>query len=862
MTCMINNYHRMPYILRWYPDICKQFANQEIDTVYFDNTYSRKSAKFMTRDDCKQQAAEFCKLQIEANKILYFVLESIGKEDILQFVAESLGSKIVVPKDKFQLVKCMGLSKYFTVDEKDGELFFLSKTKFNYKKSSQNIIDHHSPKEVVFVKITGMRRGQNCEAYKYINFSEHSSMKEIERFFDSLIYKSATPILTRIEKSEEDVKSHAKRGDCEKKDKKQESKEKVKVKLRKNKSSDDQTSFTIFSEFERSRAVTPRYRVVTGVSTDEEAGDSPGVVSPTVKPTRSCSTPLLDVTDEDQFDRLVVFHDQNSVESTPSMDANEQLSISSVNSPSRIPYIEPPIDLDWVLSPIKSSQAFSSPEIDPSKVEINDALKIDPLNSVSSDSSIEVLVENEFMDNLQKKSSPDKPHGLSPCDVGLICNSPIYEINGKVSYLTRSPTIEREFFHDFSNGSSTFDDYESNVGQLYEEMFRETEVPPEITASLVNDLCDDILNTTPNSVDTLHVSDTESESGDEMQKDGPIGDYLRGQYALNQMFNNSVIDIRESFSTSAKFSSYPQRTKKSTEEDLAKTKIELLMPKMRETSDAKPKKEYDFSSTLERVKQLRDSKEEYFRNLSEIAQRGYHITYSKKPRKIGKSLPQNLLSESMNLINNYAEKSDGNVKSLARKLTYDDTFHPRNKPVLAITKISLTPGELHHYIPNIVHNSSYSHATPLSFNTNHILQTCPVSPSLPQMQYQASHKIHHPNSCTSQMDLTCIPSPEIEILGHTLPICNLRSQVSSKTRVFKKHTLKQNPRPSSSIVPSGSRPRQKSTAKSTVASNPPEDIFDFLFGSTPTSAVKRVKKRSKEQGSSCKRGHVRPGNGC
>ena len=817
--------------------MCLPFSNLVIDTIYFDNTYSRKAASFLTREECKQESALFCRSEIGSNKIVYFVLEPIGKEDILASVAETLGVRIVVPEDKYQLLSCMGLCKNFTVDKKDGLIFYISKSKFNFKKSSKKIIDQHSPKEVVFVKISGMRRGQNCKSYKYVNFSEHSSMKEIEMFFDSVVYKSATPILTRIEREKSEKVAKALTCEDETQEKKQ-SNEKVKVKLRKNKSSDEQTSFTITSEFERSVAVTPCYRVVTGVSTDEEAGDSPG--APGVLPPRSCSTPMTDIND-DELEKLAVFHDYSSLDLAGSTEASDQMSVSS--SPCRGPYIEPPIALDWVLSPIKSTLSSPSSLIEHPILQLENEYKRmsspDSPYALSICSSIEVLIESELVNKHQKKVSPNKGLVLSPYDVGMICNSPIYDMNGKVSYPSVSPTIEREYLQNLSNSSLQLDGYQSNAADMYEKMFKEPEVPPEITASLVDDLRRgvDIMDDTPNSIDTLYVSDTESESEDEMEKDGPIGDYLRGQYALNQMFNNSVIDIRESLSTSVRFANHIQQQKRSTEEDLAKTKIELLMPKIR--GSAEIQKEQESNSIVEHARQIIESKDDYFRKMTEIAERGYQVSYNKKPKKIGKTLPQNLLTESINLINNYAELSDGSLKNLARKLTYDDTFNPRNKPVLSISRKAGIPAE--------VFNMSYPVPHPVPLLSPQPAPLSKVPPPLSHTKYCSPKPPYK--------EFTCLNSHEV--LGHD-PICYPRS-LNAKTPKFQKLPGKQNLSSSSSPLVRGTRHRQKHVKNTIHSPKQPDDIFDILFGSTPTSAVKRVKKRAKEQ-NSCKREKVRQGS--
>ena len=775
----------------------------------------------MTRVECKEHASNYCRSQIGQNKVVYFVLDAVGKEDILSYVAETLGIQVVVTEDKYQLIQCMGLSKHFTTNRENGSVFCLSKSKFNYKKSIAGIKESHAPAEVQFVKISGMRRGQNCLSYEYIKFSDHSCMKEIELFFASLSYKSASPIMTKIDRelpkpkqTENTINKLLPESD------------KIKVKLRKNK--EEQTSFSITSEFENSPAVS--YRVVSGVTTDEEVGDSPdrSLFSPCKYAGRSCSTPIPDINDE-LLQELAIYHDYSFRDSHPS----SEFPYSYVSgSPDRAPYIEPPIPLDWLPSPIKCEQSDSigtGSDIQ-SDLNINDrgglcSLGDDISPDIEDESSAEPIHSKPVM---APKVSPN--FVFPRCSIQLLCNSPVYNMNGKISYPSASAAVEKE--QNILNGGGVLvENHQSNVSMLYEEMFREpelTDIPPEITESLRDDFSDgiDVLNETPESVETLYVSDTESESGDDIEKAGPIGDYLRGQYALNQMFNSTVINIRENFNSSALTTNFFKRRKKITEDDLASTRIHLLLPKVVCSPEIKVKNEHPLESEgVRQARHFKENKDEYFRQLSEISKKCYATTYKKKPKKIGKSLPVSraLLSDSIHLLNDYTDPLENQLRDLAWKLTVDKII-PKTMPVLEIKKRPLSPSFKEGlFVPMDRPLSPENLMSPIS-DINHSTDV-PITAS-------------HPLDLVDSKKTICIPH---------------RSSTPKPSKNLKKVSKSILSQSSSPPIVNGNAKKLKKGVKTKSSTSTPkhnapkDDIFDMLFGSTPTSlAVKRIKKRSKD----------------
>ena len=799
----------------------------------------------MTRSECKENATNFCRSQLSQGKVLYFVLDNIGKEDILSHVAEALRVEVVVTEDKYQLVKCMGLSKHFTTNRQGGRVFCVCKSKFNYKKAIAGITAEHCHSEVVFVKISGMRRGQNCLSYEYIKFSDHSCMKEIEIFFASLCYKSACPIMSKVEKPS--VNSPPNPEQTENTSTSKLDTDKIKVKLRKNK--EEQTSFSITSEFENTAAVS--YRVVTGLSTDEEAGNSPetSIFSPCQYPGRSCSTPIHNVNCED-LQEHAIYHDHSSRESHPSSEmpycyfngsGSPDLFLMpyiGTRSSDMTPYIEPPIplELDWLPSPIKCQHNGTVQ----SYVKLGDC---GGLSSLGDEMSPDIDDESSVKVNRQVIVPKVSPKFVFPnCEIEIIANSPVY-MNGKV-YPSRigSPTIEKEQVI-LNGGGVELDNHKSNVSTLYEEMFRETQLPGEVVK--INDFTDgiEVLNDTPDSVETLYVSDTESESEDGAEKAGPIGDYLRGQYALNQMFNSTVINIRETFNTSTLSANYYSSTfkqrKKITEDDLAESRIELLLPKVVCSPEITVKN--DHTSESEAVRQtryFRESKNEYFRQLSEITKKCHAITYNKKPKKIGKSLPVSraLYSDSIHLLNDYTDVTEGHLRDLARKLTVDKIL-PKTMPVLEIKKRPLSPETKTEVIVSkeaqILSGSNTNEYTITSI-PKETLQ----SPMIESKKIRQSPNIECKKIRQSPI-VECKKTRQSPIVECMETVCIPRSSTPKSSKGIKNTAA--------TIVNDKAKKKQRLKTPSLIASQSSDDIFDMIFGSTPTSmAVKRIKKRTKE----------------
>ena len=825
-----NGFTAIPkHTFRWFPELTYPIANLPIDTVYFDNTHSRKAAKFMTRPECKHYAESYCRSELSQNKVIYFVLEPIGKEDILSHVAETLGIQVVVSEEKYQLIQCMGLSEYFTTEGQNGKVFCLSKSKFNYKKAVDGILERHAPCEVKFVKISGMRRGQNCLSYDYIKFCNHSCMKEIELFFASLCYKSASPIMIKNNKEKPVGVRNSPTVSCSPTQNPPDNSinmtnlepDKIKVKLRKNR--EEQTSFTITSEFEN--APTLSYRVASGVTTDEEVGDSPNtsVVSTCLYPGRSCSTPIPNINDE-QLAELNIYHDHSSHDSFLSSEIPYNLSFLA-GSPERAPYIQPPIPLDWLPSPIKCNPENTSYLDLDLNVKLDDGLcslgeELSP--DVEDECSVNVLARNQVP--IPKVS----PKFVFPRDMQIMCNSPVYNVNGRVTY--QNTAINEKEQKILSGTDLPLETHKSNVSMLYEEMFKEDEVCLEsIATDFPDDLSDgiEVLNETPDSVETLYVSDTESESGDDFEKAGPIGDYLRGQYALNQMFNSTVINIRETFNSSTFNSNLHKQRKKVTEDDLATSRVQLLMPKVTDSPEVKEEIKPPVES--DEVRQARyfiESKDEYFRQLSDITRKCQEITYKKKPKKIGRTLPVSraLLSDSINLLNNYADTAvwDPRLRDLAWKLTVDKTV-PKSVPVLEIKK--------HEIVPEVKRED----------------QEKPVAQKNRTITPGAIKPVKSDKHVSDQKPVVSTPIRFSPLVESKKTVCVPRHSTTPKSSKNTKGT----PKSSSLIIDESSKKKKRvKTPSSTTTpkrqtSN--DDIFDMFFGSTPTSlAVKRVKKRSKD----------------
>ena len=882
---------------RWYEGITEPFSHLQIDTIYFDNTYSRKSAKFITRQECKEEAVALCAARLNLGKIVFFVLDPVGKEDIMSHVAETLGIKVVVSEEKMKILSCMKLDQHFTVCKEEGLVFYVAKNKLNYKRSISKIAGEHAPKEVTFVKISGMRRGQNCLSYEYINFSDHSSMKEIEVFFDDLKYTSATPIVPRIEKEPSTPASPTKSKEEIRGRKRKTKAEALKVKLRKviqdaNTPIGSSGVNSMVASPEPSVSTTPTYRVVTAVTTDEEAGDSPAE--------NTFSPPFLNPfssgnVNDDEAQMLAVHLDYNTADNC-STDVNGSYAASS---PVRPPYIEPPICLDWLPSPIKTTDQRAN-----LISNIHPILKFDEeiINVLSSsgsstasfgfnnpspgyNSSVEMIGDPLACSERKSFSSPTsdfkRSHSLSPCDLEMICNSPVYDIDGRVRYVSNSPIIEREgnSMMDSSDSNFLLGSYKPKLGQLYEEMFRESEIPPQqqsCNSSVDFDDGIDVLNETQDSVETLYVSDTESESEEEGENAGPIGDYLRGQYAINQIFNNSVLNIRDSFANSEiskNMNEQLNKRRKSTEEDLslATTRLELLLPKVNHqpnTIEKEHDEKYQPETTTKSFFDLSNSfvqcKENYLRNITEISERGRKISY-KKPMKIGKWSPEaktkTLLYDSINLTNNYAESFDEDLKALTWKLNYDDTFIPKSHPVLIIPKkplpsylaLSFPPKPRLSSVTIIQSSTVLSTPSPKQKSTPNSIPT-PVHtkfvPSPKELKFDVSPASPKFASAAVPSECFMVSSPTTLLTSLCLP----RAQSTPKPGKSTKNKSKQ-------LTGASSRARKSSTSSraspaSAVSNNPTsENIFEVLFGSTPTSAIskKRIGKIKKKSNDTPKR---------
>ena len=74
-----------------------------MDHIYFNNLYFNK--KSISREQAIYSIKETCLTALQHNKILYFIVDDLGKEDILYYAARTIGQTFVVGKQKFDVLR-------------------------------------------------------------------------------------------------------------------------------------------------------------------------------------------------------------------------------------------------------------------------------------------------------------------------------------------------------------------------------------------------------------------------------------------------------------------------------------------------------------------------------------------------------------------------------------------------------------------------------------------------------------------------------------------------------------------------------------------------------------------------------------
>ena len=69
--------------------VCSLFTGITMDHIYFDNLYFNK--KSISREQAIYSIKETCLTALQHNKILYFIVDDLGKEDILYYAARTIG---------------------------------------------------------------------------------------------------------------------------------------------------------------------------------------------------------------------------------------------------------------------------------------------------------------------------------------------------------------------------------------------------------------------------------------------------------------------------------------------------------------------------------------------------------------------------------------------------------------------------------------------------------------------------------------------------------------------------------------------------------------------------------------------------
>eukprot|EP00116_Pleurobrachia_bachei_P001708 sb/3461970/ len=637
---------------RYYDNVCSLFTGITLDHIYFDNLYfNKKSIKSITRQQAIYSITETCLLALQQNKILYFIVDELGKEDILYYAARTIGQRFVVSKAKFDVLKCMELDDYFTTNPYGGRVFVVDKKRINSKKSLPEIIKRHYPTPVQFVKITHQKRGATVAEYDYMIFSEHSTSPEIEQFFGNLAYRSVTPIFcdspSRTKKSSS--------GEC------------------------SSSSTPPPAKMRLKKVESDTYRVASGQTTDEEAELVVGDFSaPVVTPIIACEEEVVSTA-------MAGF--------SPCTHPSPPFSPCIASSPDTSrSYIERPVSLSSCeLSPIKKFLPVHQGEVTEGELVIDEEATTPaapagvitpgvagvttptpagvttpggvttPTPSVTTPQSSPVYNSisntephcNQLTPVQQEESSPvqqELHHQPSPLPVQDTTqplhhhSSPVQDTTQPLHHLPSPWTV---------SPASNFKPIQ--MDDLFEEMFKDSiikeEIIPIAEEEVVSDDSIEVLDNTADSVDVLYVSESEEEKVEEVPE---IMTPLRQMYDVNTAFNKSAWELKKLF------------------DGYQPSIATLEFPPVRSVDYIPPPPYINPVRTDQWVK----DREAYFRKITRIADRGRAIYYPQKPRRIYPTPPAPVVPG----------PTQNEIREFLTMLNHDPNFQPPSRPVLQVAK--------------------------------------------------------------------------------------------------------------------------------------------------------------------------------
>ena len=343
----------------------------------------------------------------------------------------------------------------------------------------------------------------------------------------------------------------------------------------------------------------------------------------------------------------------------------------------------------------------------------NDMLQ-SPYSDVSSSSRFGMyFLDDTTTDESSQRTSP-KPYIEPPVEISSelpsfdlpiipYVNESSRDMSSSPIYNSASSTFQKADDCKVRTNDSNIDNNEININ-LSEDYFDILSTPVSID---MKENCESLENLTDSDDDatTIHVSESEVE---EEADTCCIAGNLRGLYVINQIFNETLLQLRESHSTCVK--KYLAPPKNAEEDDLVLTRLELILPKVRDDKSSLKIWDHGSRNGDQRTPSIIRYDLDYtpgFRVDDRIKDIERFNDYSSE------EATKNLVIDSMNLTNSYplSEKSTEDLFSIVRKINSTNDFVPKNRPILQLARKPL-PANFFEYIsrqvsPNTPLYSSY-----------------------------------------------------------------------------------------------------------------------------------------------------------
>ena len=188
-----------PEMLRSSPALNIVLKREDLDELYLDNTFFYPTCDFPPRHEVIEKIMSI--LEKHPNHRVYIGLRKLGKEQVLVEIAKRLDERILVTKEKFEMLQILEMPDVFTTDPNLSRIHCvhlnLLKRRF--------IEAENSKSPTIGIMLTALYYGWDCPNVPYsisetynlyvAEYSDHSSFSEIINFVQAVKPKAIKPIL-------------------------------------------------------------------------------------------------------------------------------------------------------------------------------------------------------------------------------------------------------------------------------------------------------------------------------------------------------------------------------------------------------------------------------------------------------------------------------------------------------------------------------------------------------------------------------------------------------------------------------------------------------------------------------------------